>query len=69
VSKSTLSFFLACLVFFACSQNGQYILNGVPVGDFDVTASIEDFISETISQVRVEQGKNTKEINIKITSF
>ena len=49
--------------------DGTYTLDGIHVGDFDVTVSIADYIPETISKVRVEQGKTTPDINIKITSF
>jgi len=56
-------------IFTHSADDGTYTLNSVPVGDFDVTASKDDYISETISNVRVEQGKNTPDINIKITSF
>ena len=49
------------------ADDGTYTINGVPVGDFDVTASQNDYISETISNVHVEQGKNTKDIDIKMT--
>jgi len=51
------------------ADDGTYSLTGVPVGDFDVTASKADYLSETISKVRVEQAKTTPDINIKITSF
>jgi len=50
-------------------HDGIYTLKGVPVGNFDVTASKDDYISETISKVHVEQGKTTPDINIEITSF
>jgi len=51
------------------ADDGTYTLNGVPIGDFDVTASKDDYMSETISKVHVEQGKDTSNIDIKIQSF
>jgi len=51
------------------ADDGTYTINGVPVGDFDVTASKDDYLSETISTVHVEGGKTTKDININIEPF
>jgi len=51
------------------ADDGTYILNGVSVGDFDVTASKDDYMSETISKVHIEQAKNTPDINIKLRTF
>ena len=51
------------------AEDGTYTLSEVPCGDFAVTASKDDYMAETISKVRVEQGKNTPDINLKITSF
>jgi peroxiredoxin len=50
-------------------EDGTYTLEGVPVGDFDVTASRADHLSETISNVHVEKGKDTRDVDITIKSF
>ena len=49
--------------------NGTYTIDGVPIGDFDVTATIDGYIPKTIREVRVEQGKDTADVDIKLTSF
>ena len=51
------------------ADDGSYTIDGVPVGDFDVTAMRDDYIPETIPEVHVEQGKNTGDINVNLTSF
>ena len=39
------------------------------MGSFDITASRDDYIAETILDVRVEQGKTTEGVDIGLTSF
>jgi len=51
------------------ADDGRYAINGVPVGDFDVTASKDDYTDETISKVHIEQGENTPDINLKMMSW
>ena len=51
------------------ADDGTYTINGVPAGDFDVTASRYDYLAGTILKVHVEGGKNTRDINIKIGYF
>ena len=65
VSKNNFTFGLSAY----SGDDGTYTIEGIPVGNFDVTASKADYLSETISDVHIEQGKNTPNINIKITSF
>ena len=50
-------------------DDGIYTIDGVPIGVFDVTAIKDDYIPETIPGVRVEQGKNTGDVDINLTSF
>ena len=51
------------------ADDGSYMIDGVPLGDFDVTAMRDDYIPETIPEIRVEQGKNTGNIDMNLTSF
>ena len=51
------------------ANDGTYTIDGVPPGDFEVIASIDGYIPEIILEVRVEQGKNTADVDIKLTSF
>ena len=50
-------------------DDGTYTIDGVPAGSFDITATIDGYIPETISEVRVEQGKGAADVDIKLTSF
>ena len=51
------------------AEDGTYILNGVPVGKFDVTVTKEGFLPQTILKVPIEHGKTAQEIRIKLTSL
>ena len=51
------------------ADDGSYTIDGVPTGDFDVTATMDGYIPETIPEVRVEQGKDAADMNINLTSF
>ena len=48
------------------ADDGTYTINGVPVGDFDVTASKNDYLFEVVPNAHVEVGRNTKDININL---
>lgn len=56
-------------LFTYCAEDGTYILNGVPVGKFDVTVTKEGFLPQTILKVPIEQGKTAQDIRIKLTSL
>lgn len=45
-------------------RNGKYILENVPVGIFDVTVLKTNFMKEVISDVNIEDGKDTASVNI-----
>lgn len=44
--------------------NGKYILEEAPVGIFDVTVSKANCMAEVISDINVEEGKDTPNINV-----